>query len=170
LHLGHRNSIDFDFFGNRALDISQIEQEIPFLKGANIIQREKNTLSAIVDRGAPVKVSFFGLPKLPRLSPPFVAIIDPRSWAYWNSKMGRYPAPPLPQRRFGEGDRIAVALADSDGQDTGASSSCDPRELRRVGREAWLKMRQQQPQEDLEHVRRRAREDWLAQFGPEAKK
>ena len=28
-------------------------------------------------------------------------IIDRRSWAYWNSKMGRYPAPPLPQRNFG---------------------------------------------------------------------
>lgn len=27
-------------------------------------------------------------------------IIDPRSWAYWNAKMGRYPAPPLPTRRF----------------------------------------------------------------------
>ena len=29
-------------------------------------------------------------------------IIDPRSWAYWNSKMGRYPAPPMPVRKFGE--------------------------------------------------------------------
>ena len=29
-------------------------------------------------------------------------IIDPRSWAYWNSKMGRYPPPPLPLRRFGD--------------------------------------------------------------------
>jgi hypothetical protein len=28
-------------------------------------------------------------------------IIDPRSWAYWNSVMGRYPAPPLPKRTFG---------------------------------------------------------------------
>lgn len=28
-------------------------------------------------------------------------IIDPRSWAYWNNKMGRYPAPPRPVRRFG---------------------------------------------------------------------
>jgi hypothetical protein len=27
-------------------------------------------------------------------------IIDPRSWAYWNSKMGRYPAPPMPERNF----------------------------------------------------------------------
>ncbi|WP_428539933.1 hypothetical protein [Rhodopila sp.] len=25
-------------------------------------------------------------------------IIDPRSWAYWNSRVGRYPAPPLPAR------------------------------------------------------------------------
>ena len=25
-------------------------------------------------------------------------IIDPRSWAYWNSKMGLYPAPPPPRR------------------------------------------------------------------------
>ena len=28
-------------------------------------------------------------------------IIDTRSWAYWNSKMGRYPAPPPPTRSFG---------------------------------------------------------------------
>lgn len=28
-------------------------------------------------------------------------IIDARSWAYWNSKMGRFPPPPLPVRRFG---------------------------------------------------------------------
>lgn len=73
LHLGHRHSVDFDFFGNRSLDLSKIEQDVPYLKSANVIQREKNTLSAIVDRGGPVKVSFFGLPTLPRLSPPVVA-------------------------------------------------------------------------------------------------
>jgi hypothetical protein len=28
-------------------------------------------------------------------------IIDRRSWAYWNSKMGRFPAPPLPTRNLG---------------------------------------------------------------------
>ena len=27
-------------------------------------------------------------------------IIDGRSWAYWNARMGRYPAPPMPQRQF----------------------------------------------------------------------
>lgn len=25
-------------------------------------------------------------------------IFDPRSWAYWNLKLGRYPAPPMPTR------------------------------------------------------------------------
>ncbi len=28
-------------------------------------------------------------------------IIDARSWAYWNARIGRYPAPSLPRRRFG---------------------------------------------------------------------
>jgi hypothetical protein len=27
-------------------------------------------------------------------------IIDPRSWAYWNSKFGRFPPPPMPKRRL----------------------------------------------------------------------
>lgn len=27
-------------------------------------------------------------------------IIDARSWAYWNVMTGRYPVPPLPQRRI----------------------------------------------------------------------
>jgi hypothetical protein len=60
LHLGHRTSIYFDFFARRPLDLSQLEVGIPFLAGAKIIQREKNTLSAI---------SFFGVPKLPQLVP-----------------------------------------------------------------------------------------------------
>jgi len=72
LHLGHRNSVDFDFFAREPLNLSQLEGEIPFLAGANIIQREKNTLSAMVERGDPVKVSFFGVPKLPQLEPAHV--------------------------------------------------------------------------------------------------
>jgi hypothetical protein len=28
-------------------------------------------------------------------------IIDPGSWAYWNLKLGRDPAPPLPKRQLG---------------------------------------------------------------------
>lgn len=70
LHLGHRESVDFDFFGRRDIDVASFGADIPFLQGATVIQREKNTLTAIVDRGKPVKVSFFGVPKLPRLAPP----------------------------------------------------------------------------------------------------
>ena len=29
-------------------------------------------------------------------------IIDPRSWAYWNLRMGRFPPPPPRQRAFDE--------------------------------------------------------------------
>ncbi len=73
LHLGHRHSIDFDLFGNRPLDLPALESEIPFLAGAQVIQRERNTLSAIIDRDGPVKVSFFGVPKLARLNPAHLA-------------------------------------------------------------------------------------------------
>ncbi len=70
LHLGHRTSVDFDFFGKEILDLPRLEAGIPFLAGAKIIQRERNTLTALVERGGFVKVSFFGVPKLLRLAPP----------------------------------------------------------------------------------------------------
>ena len=59
LHLGHRVSVDFDFFSNRPIDSTKLESELPFLKDARIVQREKNTLSALVERDGIVKVSFF---------------------------------------------------------------------------------------------------------------
>jgi hypothetical protein len=34
-----------------------------------------------------------------RSAPP--GIMDKRSWAYWHAVLGRYPAPPMPKRRFG---------------------------------------------------------------------
>ena len=73
LHLGHRESVDFDFFANRSIDPVKLESKLPFLKGARITQREPNTLSAIVERDGPVNVSFFGVPAIPRLMPPLVS-------------------------------------------------------------------------------------------------
>ena len=72
LHLGHRQSVDFDFFGNSLFDPARLAT-IPFLTGATITQQEPNTLSATVDRDGPVKVSFFGLPGIPRLRVPHIA-------------------------------------------------------------------------------------------------
>jgi len=73
LHLGHRQSVDFDFFGNRLFDPVKLTASIPFMTAATITQREPNTLSGIVDRDGPVKLSFFGVPGLPRLAPPHIA-------------------------------------------------------------------------------------------------
>jgi hypothetical protein len=73
LQLGHRESVDFDFFGNRPLDPNALTLAIPFLAGATVTQREPNTLSCTVDRGGPVKLSFFGVPTLPRLRSPLIA-------------------------------------------------------------------------------------------------
>lgn len=72
LHLGHRTSIDFDFFSERPLNLAELEAGVAFLANAKITQRERNTLSVIVNRGEPIKVSFFGVPKLPRLIPPLI--------------------------------------------------------------------------------------------------
>ncbi len=73
LHLGHRQSLDFDFFGTQPLDPGELAAAIPFLASATITQSAPNTLSAIVDRDGPVKLSFFGVPGLPHLLPPHIA-------------------------------------------------------------------------------------------------
>lgn len=73
LHLGHRASVDFDFFGDRAFEPAWLASTLPFLVGATITQQEPNTLSVSVDRDGPVKISFFGLPALGRLTTPLLA-------------------------------------------------------------------------------------------------
>jgi hypothetical protein len=64
MHLGHRQSVDFDFFSTKAINTTALYAEIPFLHDAKIIQQERNTLTCLVDRSGPVKVSFFGLPNI----------------------------------------------------------------------------------------------------------
>ena len=73
LQLGDRQSLDFDFFGNRAFDPNKLQASIPFLAQAQVAHREKNTLTAILNRGGEVTVSFFGVPNLPRLASPLVS-------------------------------------------------------------------------------------------------
>jgi hypothetical protein len=73
LHLGHRQSLDYDFFGNRQFDPTRLAERLPFLVGATITQQAPNTLSATVERGGPVLVSFFGVPRIARVRPPLVA-------------------------------------------------------------------------------------------------
>src|SRR5580658_6890140 len=73
LHLGHRESVDFDFFGNNTFDPAKLATEVPFMAKAEITPREPNTLTGILDRGGAVKVSFFGVPHIRRLVTPHEA-------------------------------------------------------------------------------------------------
>ena len=96
-------------------------------------------------------------------------IIDPRSWAYWNSKMGRYPPPPLPLRRFGTTlgpDKLDFVQSHESGNPTPARKA-GLEEVRQDARTAWQKMRQKESSgASFEEIRRRAREEWSAKYGP----
>ncbi|HXW89956.1 MAG TPA: nucleotidyl transferase AbiEii/AbiGii toxin family protein [Terriglobales bacterium] len=70
LRLGHRSSEDFDFFSSRSFAPAALQRVIPYLMGAETSQSEANTLTVIVDRNGPVKVSFFGGLKLNRVEDP----------------------------------------------------------------------------------------------------
>jgi hypothetical protein len=64
LRLGHRASVDFDFFSERPLDREAIKLVFPFLSKSTVVQDESNALSVLVPYGdhdhSHVKVSFFG--------------------------------------------------------------------------------------------------------------
>jgi Nucleotidyl transferase AbiEii toxin, Type IV TA system len=61
LRLGHRTSLDFDFFTERAIDPTALEGELEFLKHSKVIQQRPNTLSVLAPaQQGEVKVSFFG--------------------------------------------------------------------------------------------------------------
>ena len=60
LHLGHRVSVDFDFFSNASFDPDDLARKLPYLDDAEQVQVAANTLTCRIDRGGPVLVSFFG--------------------------------------------------------------------------------------------------------------
>jgi hypothetical protein len=64
LRLGHRTSVDFDFFTERALDRVALTGPLPFLRTAQVLQESPDTLTVLASSDAanerPVKLSFFG--------------------------------------------------------------------------------------------------------------
>jgi Nucleotidyl transferase AbiEii toxin, Type IV TA system len=61
LRLGHRASVDFDFFAHDPLDHRKLERDFPRLRSAETVQEDANTRTALVNMGdGIVKVSFFG--------------------------------------------------------------------------------------------------------------
>ena len=63
LRLGHRRSVDFDFFTSRPFSPGALRAAVPFLEDAVVALSEPNTLTAWVrplPDESPVYVSFFG--------------------------------------------------------------------------------------------------------------
>ncbi len=60
LRLGHRQSVDFDFFSQVPFEPRTLLAEVPYLERAALRQSAADTLSVTVDRGGPVQLSFFG--------------------------------------------------------------------------------------------------------------
>ena len=74
LHLGHRSSIDFDFFCFADYDLSRLIETTQFLGGINVSRRDPRSLTGVVERDGPVKVSFFtGLRSMNPLRRPLAA-------------------------------------------------------------------------------------------------
>jgi len=58
LRLGHRTSVDFDFFASAPLDQNRLRKALPFLAKSTVLKEQENTLEVLSNSG--VKVSFFG--------------------------------------------------------------------------------------------------------------
>lgn len=74
LRLGHRTSVDFDFFTDRSLDRTAMKSAFPFLSGATVLQEQPEALTVLVSGGTAqpeyVKVSFFGTVGFGRVGEP----------------------------------------------------------------------------------------------------
>lgn len=69
LQLGHRVSVDFDFFSFNTIRPELLLRNIPYLKDATVSQQDASSLTCLVNRNGPVKVSFFGFPWLRSIQP-----------------------------------------------------------------------------------------------------
>jgi hypothetical protein len=60
LRLGHRDSIDFDFFAADPLAMEDLMAALPWLEGAAVLRQDSRAFTCLVERsGQPVKLSFF---------------------------------------------------------------------------------------------------------------
>lgn len=71
LRLGHRESVDFDFFSRRSFQPLELARSVSYLKDQVITQHGENTLSCdISTQAGSVRVSFFGALSLGQIEPP----------------------------------------------------------------------------------------------------
>jgi hypothetical protein len=78
LRLGHRTSVDFDFFTDRTLDRTELTYKFPFLQHSQVLQDGRDTFTALASLDEPnhspgdrsVKLSFFGSISFGRVADP----------------------------------------------------------------------------------------------------
>jgi hypothetical protein len=70
LRLGHRQSLDFDFFSPEPFSPRDLQQAVPILTGCQEHQSKPNTLTVTLRQPAAVTVSFFGGLTLARVGDP----------------------------------------------------------------------------------------------------
>lgn len=71
--LGHRGSLDFDFFSSRPIDRARLHRDLPLLEASTTLQNERGTYTVSVPIGdEQVKLSFFGALKIPRVGEPTI--------------------------------------------------------------------------------------------------
>lgn len=74
LRLGHRASVDFDFFTDQPLNRTALSASFPFLHRATLLQDTPDSLTALVPPSTPedqyVKISFFGTLSFGRVGEP----------------------------------------------------------------------------------------------------
>jgi hypothetical protein len=73
LRLEHRQSVDFDFLGRKQFDPDALYRSLAFLRDGEVSQKTGDTLTCLVDREGPVRVSFFALPGFPEIAEPDIA-------------------------------------------------------------------------------------------------
>ena len=71
LHLGHRKSVDFDFFHDRPLDRRALQTAFAFMGQAQTLQESKDTLVVLASG---VKLSFFGGMPFGRVGDPLLTL------------------------------------------------------------------------------------------------
>jgi hypothetical protein len=71
--------------------------------------------------------------------------------------MGRFPPPPLRKRTFDDSRQLP------------STEGMSFEERRRSAAETWRKLREHEPPNDMEEMRRRAVQEWRAKYGPDKK-
>lgn len=74
LRLGHRESVDFDFFSNRPFEPLELLRSLPYLANQRATQQAENTLSCSAETAeGEVMISFFGGLPLRQIAAPDLA-------------------------------------------------------------------------------------------------